>query len=158
MEIVKQLWEKELRSIQANAPPKEGKIDQRGSKKATSPFSSRGPTSTRGQVNTGGQTTTKVSTPRMKTAGGKNQSSTKSASRGSAKNSPPKGGPKGGSGKVKNKGVAERVVPTTNTRKSAVEKLLSVGGEEETESSGMLTADKTIYYKVGVGGGTVEPL
>ena len=133
------------------------KTDKRNStKKVPSPSTARGPTTTRGQVNTGGQTTTKnfssSSSARNKTKGS-------AKSKGSRKNSPPIG-PLGsassaapslgaGGGGVKPKFSAERVTPQTNTRKSAIESLLSgTGGDGVGESDGLLAANKTTYYKV----------
>ena len=155
LESVKQLWEKELRTMQAKpnrSSTKETKSDQKSGTKrpTTSPFGSRGPTSTQGQVNTAGQATTKISTARAKTTG---KGPTPAKFRSARTSAAEKGT------KAKDKNSAKRVTPQTNTRNSAIERLLAVGEEEEEEEGEegggregegrkTLTSLLTTYYKV----------
>ena len=154
LESVKQLWEKQLRTLQTKPNRTGTKTDHQRTKKVPpSPTTARGPTSTRGQVNTGGQATTKSYAPR-----GKNKGSSKS--RGQGKHSPPRESAKSASpssvGQNSSKVSAERVTPQVNKRTSAVESLLG-GGERRTGEGGaqgddgFLTANSTTYYKVRKG-------
>ena len=157
LESVKQLWEKELRMLQTKPNRSGTKTDHQRTKKVPpSPSTARGLTSTRGQVNTGGQATTKFSA----SSRGKSKGSS-GKSRGPGKNSPPREGRDSAKsaaaslssvGQSQSKDTAERVTPQVNTRTSAVESLLGGAGEQgrgEGQLDGLLTANKTTYFKVG---------
>ena len=174
---MKQLWEKQLRTLQTKPNRTGTKTDhqrtktdhqrtktdhQRTKKVPPSPTTARGPTSTRGQVNTGGQATTKSYAPR-----GKNKGSS-SKSRGLGKNSPPGESAKSAAaspssvGQSSSKDSAEKVTPQVNKRTSALESLLGGGergkweGGGGAQGDGFITANSTTYYKVREGEGRKE--
>ena len=117
LESVKQLWEKQLRELQAQTSPTESKSGPKATKKP-SPAATRGPTSTKGaQLTTKASNTQTKSTMKAQMSSSPNKPNLREPSSRMQNGS---SGKSSGGGKMREKNSAERVVPATMTRRSAL--------------------------------------